>query len=211
MSAQHTHHINVRETQLEMPERAPGAPSALSDDFEGKLGEAQKQLELLQQHQEEIERRKRDLQELHTRKQEFLTGQVGMTEKLSFALTSIERELFEMRQEVEDLDQTRGVFAKNLERLNHLNPDQWGPDVLGQELNKSISLIDQAEEEYDQAVQHFSGGRSRGIFGVTGKKKNQSLGSSGNGEFSTMLKNGFAFNLPVIVFGSIAVLVYLIK
>ncbi|MFT6181508.1 MAG: DNA repair exonuclease SbcCD ATPase subunit [Paracoccaceae bacterium] len=197
-------HIKVRETQLEIPSDRP----AFTEDFEEKLSVAQAQLETLQSQRRELERQKMALEDLNHRKQEFLNGQLDLSEKFSTAVTTIERELFEMKQEIDDLDQTRAAFVNHLNRIEGLNPEAWPKDSLGTELQKSLSVLDKAEDEYEQAVSYFTGTRKSSIFGGA----SQSIGSHAQGaEFHTMLRNGLAFNLPVIVLGSFALLIYLFK
>jgi len=205
-TTEHKHHLRVRETQLEIPS---SQASAIGEDFEGKVAEAKQQLEYLQSQQQQIERQRVELEELNLRKQEFLHGQVDLTEKFSSAMTTIEREVFEMKQESEDLEQTRQAFQAHLQRIEGLNPDAWPKDQLSDELNRSISLLDQAENEYEQVVKYFSEGRHGSIFGAS--SRNGTANHSSKAEFTTMIKNGLAFNLPIIITAAIALLIYLFK
>lgn len=197
-------HIKVRESQLEISsERA-----AITEDFEGKLADAQTQLELLQTQRQELERQKIALEDLNQRKQEFLSGQLDLTEKFSTAVTTIERELFESKQEIDDLDQTRAAFVNHLNRIESLNPEAWPRESLSTELQKALVILDKAEEEFEQAVSYFAGTRKSSVFGgPSGSVR----GIHGQTDFQTMLRNGLAFNLPIIVLGSIALIIYLFK
>ena len=85
--------------------------SSESEDFEGQLREAQQQLEVLQHQREQLERQKCEMDDLNQQKEDFINGQIELTERLSGSVTSIDRELFELRQELEDLEQTRQSFA----------------------------------------------------------------------------------------------------
>ncbi len=204
-SLQRKQHIKVRETQMEIPSSKP----AFTEDFEEKLSDAQSQLEILQNQRRELERQKLALEDLNHRKQEFLNGQIELSEKFSNAVTTIERELFEMKQEMEDLDQTRAAFANHLKRIEDLNPEAWPKESLSTELQKSLSILDKAEDEYEQAVAYFTGTRKSSIFGGA---SSHSIGSpTSSSDFQTMLRNGLAFNLPVIVLGSLGLLIFLFK
>ncbi|MGJ8697902.1 MAG: hypothetical protein ACSHYF_16410 [Verrucomicrobiaceae bacterium] len=195
----------MRETQMEMPASSAG----ISEDFEGKLEDAQAQLEYLHQQREQLERQKIALEELNQRKQEFLNGQVDLSEKLSAAITTIDRELFESKQEMEDMEQARTSFAKHLQRIDAINPQSWSKEELKNELENALTIIDRAEDEYDQAVAHFADGRrGQGIFGP-GSSRSPRAGAQG--DMKTMMVNGFAFNLPIIILGSLALLLYLVK
>jgi len=203
-------HLNVRgdTEQMEMQPDNTVNSSALSDDFESKLKIATEQLETLQRKQEELELERVELQELSIRKEEFLQRQLESNEKLSTSLTGLDRELFEMRQEVEDLEQTRSCFAANLEKVENLDPANWQRENLRQELNKAISTLDQAEDEYDEAVEHFVDSRSR-LFAANVTSKRKTTSSIKGYDFTTHFKNGLAFNLPLIIVGIIAVLIYI--
>lgn len=207
----------MNETQLEMMDATRGATGAppISDDFEGKLVAAQHQLEQLQKQQELVERQKQELEELTQRKEEFLDGQISITERLNTTITAVDRELFDMRQEMEDLEQTRKCFAEHLQKIDSINHESWSRDDLKHELNKAISLLDHAEDEYDEALAYFSSGSHSNIFGNNTKPtkaKNPSNGAvASGGEFTAMFKQGLAFNLPIFVLGMIALIAYLMK
>lgn len=215
MAERRKQHLNINSGQMEMATADLG-PVALSEDFDSKMVEAQKQLELLQSRQEEIERQKVELASLNSQKQELLNGQIEMSEKLSSALTAIDRELFEMQQEVEDLQQTRECFAQHLERIDRVNPEAWAPESLATELHKSIETLHHADDEFNQAMQHFSDGRSRGIFGgststIQKRKKTASTTNSEESDFVHHFKKGLAFNLPMVMAIVLFLIAYLTK
>ena len=78
-------------------------------------------------------------------------------------------------------------------------------DIVNSNIN---AILDKAEDEYEQAASYFAGTRKGNLFGAnTGNIR----GMAGSSDFQTMLRNGFAFNLPVIILGSLALFLYLIK
>lgn len=191
-----------------MEMRADTSSSApISEDFEGKLVAAQQQLEQLQAQQEIIEQQKIELEELNARKEEFLLGQNDISDRLATSLTAIDRELFEMRQEMEDLEQTRQCFADHQQKIDAINPQSWTRDELKTELNRAISMLDHAEDEYEEAMEHFKGGRRSGVFSPAAKTKKKS--STAPSEFGSHFKQGFAFNLPLILAAAVAYAIYL--
>ena len=206
---EHTHHIKIRSTQMEM---SSAGSSNRDEDYDRKLKDAQDELDRIQLQREELERKKSELEELTTRKRGFLSQQVELTEKLTSSLTLIDRELFEMRQEAEDLEQCRVCFAAHLDKIQKFNPESWSRDHLSEKLEKASMTIDIAADEYDQAAAHFDGSRSGAIFGRA-SKRGRAAGSrrAGSSEFMANLRNGFAFNLPLVVLGGLALFVYLAK
>ena len=205
---QHKHLLNLRETQLEMESGV--YPSGENDDYDNQLQEAQKQLEVLQTKREELARQKEELDRLNEQKEEFVNSQIEMCEKLSASVTAIDRELFEMRQEVEDLEQTRQAFSAHLDRIERIECEAWPKESLQPELNRAHSVLDQAEDEFNTAVAHFAEGRSRGIFGGGGPSSRASKHHAPT-NFKVSFMNGLAFNLPILTLGTIALIIYLTK
>jgi len=196
--------ISINDPQLEISEEAP----AFTEDFESKLADAQTQLEMLHSQRKNLERQKIALEDLNNRKQEFMNGQLDLTEKLSSAITTIERELFETKQEMEDLEQTKSAFATHLRKIETLNPEAWPKDNLNTELQSALLTLDKAEDEYEQAVSYFTGSKRSGVFdGSSSPSRGARVGS----DFQSTLLNGLAFNLPVILLGSLALIIYFLK
>ncbi len=206
---EHTHHIKIRSTQMEMPS---SGSSSRAEDYDLKLQATQEELERIQQQREELARKKQELEELTSRKRAFVSQQVELTEKLTSALTLIDRELFDMRNEAEDLEQCRACFAAHLDKVQKFNPENWTRENTSEKLERATVAIDLAADEYDQAAAHFEGSRSGAIFGRAAKRgRSSSRTSAGSSEFVSNLRNGFAFNLPVVVLGTLALIVYLMK
>lgn len=206
--SEHTQHLRIRSTQMEMQS---SDRSDRTEDYDRKLKDAQEELERIQEQREELERKKLQLEELTTRKHEFVAQQIELTEKFTSAVTLIDRTLLELHGEAEDIEQCRACFAAHLDRIQKFNPENWTRDNLSEKLERAAMAIDQAEDEFDQAAAHFEGTRSGAIFGRPSKRGRVHKSSGVATEFMSNLRNGFAFNLPVLVLGSVALVVYLLK
>ena len=206
-SSEYTHPINVRSKQLEIPSRG-GRP----DDYDDKIKIAQLELDRIQNEREELERKKQELEELTSRKRAFLIQQVELTEKFSSAITLIDRELYEFREETDQLEQCRTCFSDHLDKIHKHDPEKWTRGNLHEKLDKATTVTDMAADEYDQAAAYFEGTRSGGIFGNPTKGGRRRVRSrKGESDFKVQLLSGFAFNLPIIVLGGLGLIVYLIK
>jgi hypothetical protein len=204
---EYTHPINVRSRQLDMPTRG-----VYQDDYDDKIKSAQLELERIQEEREELERKKRELEELTSRKRAFLSQQVELTEKLSSAITLIDRELNELREETDQIEQCRACFAEHLDKIQKHDPEKWTRDNLHERLEKATAVTDMAADEYDQAAAYFEGTRAGGIFGRPSKAGRRKPKSQKNeSEFLQQLLNGFAFNLPIILLGAAGLVVYFMK
>jgi len=205
---EYKHQINVRSSQLDMPTRGSGN----QDDYEEKIKSAQLELERIQEQRRELERKKIELEELTCRKRAFLSTQVELTEKLSAAVTLIDRELYEMREETDQLEQCRACFADHLDKIQKHDPERWTREDLPERLDKASAVTDMAADEYDQAAAYFEGTRAGGIFGRPSKDaRSRPKGQKATSGFFEQLINGFAFNLPIIVLGGAALVVYVMK
>lgn len=204
----HTHHIRIRSTQLEMPSVGE---SGRGEDYDSKLIAAQEELQRLQQQSEELRRKKQELEELTARKREFVSQQGEVSERLSAAITQIDRALFDLRNDASDLEQCRECFASHLEKIEKINPDNWTRETLSDKLERSGAVIDLAMDEFDQAADHFEGSRLGAIFGRAGKASRVAKASGASNDFLLNFRNGLAFNLPVVVLGALALVVYLLK
>lgn len=203
----HTQHIRIRSTQMEMPTASHEVAEGNNEDYERKLLQAQSELERIQQQREELERKKIELEELASRKRAFVSQQAEWTERLTSALTLIDRQLYEIRNEAQDLEQCRTCFAGHLDKLEAINPESWTRENTSNKLDRASVALDLACDEYDQAASHFDGSRSSAIFGRNAKRGRQ----SGSSEFAANLRNGFAFNLPVVLLGGAAMALYIFK
>jgi DNA repair exonuclease SbcCD ATPase subunit len=206
---EHTQHLKIRSTQMEMPSSA--SSGRITDDYDRKLRDTQEEMERNRLQIEELARKKQELEELTSRKRAFLSQQVELTEKLTAAITLIERGLNEIHEEAEDLEQCRACFSSHLDKIQKINPENWTRDNLPEKLDRATVSIDLAADEYDQAAAHFEGSRSGAIFGRASKRSRTNTKSKESGEFVSNLRNGLAFNLPILVLGGAALVIYLLK
>ena len=204
----HTQHLKIRSTQMEMPSTGHHEQP---EDFDRKLRDAQEEMERIQQQREELERKKLELAEQTNLKHAFVSRQAELCEKLTSALTLIERELAALHAEIEDIEQCRTCFATHFDKVQKFNPENWTRENLAEKIDKAGRALEMAEDDFDQAAAHFAGSRSGAIFGQPSKRRCGPTSSLATVEFMTHLRNGFAFNLFPVILGTVALLVYLLK
>jgi chromosome segregation ATPase len=203
------HQIKLGSRQMEMSHDNFAGDSVLAADYDSQLGEAQVRLQQLQAEQAELARLTQELEDLNSKKRIFLSSQVEISEKLGNAVTLIDRELLSMRTELHELEQCREAFNNRLNKIAKFDPESWTRENLKLNLEKALAVIDQAADEYEQAAQHFASMRSGEIFG-TGKRRKAMMHAE-TGEFMAQLKNGLAFNLPIITLALLAMILYYLK
>jgi len=174
--------------------------------LDSQVRKAQEQLTLLRHQQEQIEKQKRELEELSRRQEEFERGRAEMSDKLTRSLVVLEREAYETQHKLEQLRVTRESFTQHLELLESIDPKGWDPTDLHKELSRSLSMVDDARAEFSQQ-------RSR-LQAETDDTTEVGLpeaasASEGRQPFMHWLQIGFAFTLPLIGFGLIALLIFM--
>ena len=102
----------------------------------------------IRQEAEALEQEKLRFEELSRQQKEFMQGRVEMGEKLTKALTHLDRETYEAQRRVEQLLVIKDTFNHHLDVIDSLNPEQWNPSDLRHDLGRALGMIDEAREEY---------------------------------------------------------------
>jgi hypothetical protein len=194
--------IRPIEQMLELSEEEPLSPEHL----DSQVQKAQDQLLQLKRQQDQIEKQKRELEELSRKQEELERGRAEMNDKLTRSLVVLEREAYDAQKRLEQLRAMRESFGQHLELIEAIDPKSWNPADLHKELSRALSTVEGARVEYTQQ-------RSR--LQATGEgEENTALAeiepvfSKGGRSVLEWMKIGFAFSLPLIIFGFIALFVF---
>ncbi len=146
-SREDTFHMDYLEDErddLVLPADSMGHGS----DIEERVQSTQHRLAQLRQEAEELEQEKQRFEELSRQQKEFMNGRAEMGDKLSKALTHLDRETYEAQRRVEQLLVIKDTFNHHLDVIDSLNPEQWNPSDLRHDLGRALGMIDEAREEY---------------------------------------------------------------
>jgi len=180
-----------------------------TEHLDSQVQRAQEQLLQLKRQQEQIEKQKRELEELSRRQEELERGRKEMTDKLTRSLVILEREAYDAQKRVEQLRATRESFAQHLEVLEGIDPRTWNPADLNKELSRALSTVDDARTEYNQQRSRLQATADES---EAAPLPETSVGFESNGmthSFGQWLQIGLAFTLPLIIFGVIALFIFL--
>ena len=208
--------------------------SPLSDEFDEKVAEAQEQLLHLRHQQEQLEKQKAELEELKRKREKFLRGRVEATDRLTKATTMLEREMFEAQKRLGQFAHARDAFARHLKNLEQINPETWAREETRSELTRALAAIQDARDEYTTEMARIGAIIDVGaeepplaplpveVRGENSKVPAESRSSDAPApdsaaalapvevrDFMYWLKSGFAFTLPLIVFGIFALFLVL--
>ena len=185
-------------------EDQPGLPmgsGGTMEDIGQELQQRQQELLQLQRQQQELEQRKRQLEELNTRRSELLHGQREIRERLLRAIVILERAESQGRKEVEQMHETRQTFSEQLAEINAIDPSEWSPSSIEEELSRALAKVDQAQAVYTQSRAKLDALRGRDLEPSEGGEEGGTSGSgsgTGSDSFSDNFIRGLAFNLPLI-------------
>jgi hypothetical protein len=171
------------------------------EQIDEQVQKAQEQLLSLKRQQETIEKQKRELEELSRRQEQLQEGRSEMVEQFTRALVILERETYDARKRVEQLKAINESFVQHLDVLEAINPKNWDNADLSKELSRSLSAVDDARAEYARSRAVINAETSEEVLSsVSADPLAHSYGAPSN-EFAVWLKNGFAFTLPLLIFG----------
>ena len=184
--------------------------SVSSEHLDSQVQKAQEQLIQLKRQQEQIEKQKRELEELSRRQEELERGRSEMTDKLTRSLVVLEREAYDAQKKMEQLRATRESFGQHLELLESIDPRTWSPADLSKELSRALSTVDDARTEYSQQRSRLQATAvENGAEPLPASSSGFESSSGPAHSFGQWLQIGLAFTLPLIVFGAIALLLFL--
>jgi cell division protein FtsB len=196
--------IRPIEQMLELNEEEANS----TEHLDSQVQKAQEQLFLLKKQQEQIEKQKRELEELSRRQEELERGRAEMGDKLTRSLVVLEREAYDSQKKLEQIRATRESFEQHLGLLESIDPKSWNPADLHKELSRALSTVDDARAEFSQQRSRLTAATDEsGDVALPEAAPDVSLGR-GNGLVQWM-QIGFAFTLPLIVFGFIALAIFL--
>ncbi len=193
-----------RDQFLDLPEGDPLSTEHLDE----KVQQAEQQEQSLKRQLETIEKQKREFAELSRRQELLITGRNDLADKLTRALVVIEREMMEASKRLEMLQTMDTAFHQHLETIEAINPKLWDESDISKELTRAMASVDDARGDYSRSFPRVgampvqAAGASASEPGFTADY------SGGDGkDFIGWLKIGFAFSLPLIVLGLIALVV----
>ena len=193
-----------RDQFLDLPEGDPLSTEHLDE----KVQQAEQQEQVLKRQLETIEKQKREFAELSRRQEALVAGRNDLTDKFTRALVVIEREAMEASKRLEMLQTMDASFHQHLETLEAINPKLWDEAELSKELTRAMASVDDARGEYSRSFPRV-GAMPEQVAGASAAEPGFTADYSGGDtkDFIGWVKMGFAFSLPLIVLGLIALIV----
>ncbi len=189
-----------------------GESLSANDAFADKVAHAQSQLEQLQQRQQQIEGEKSALETLWKKQSDFQSGRAEIIHDFQQALEVIERNNLQAEQRMECYTRIRECFSHHLSIISSLRSEEWDREQLEVELDGASITIEEGRCEYDRALDNLNRLNS-GVEELPGTSQSSDTvnHTSNHRNFTYWLRSGFAFSLPIMIFGAIsfAILIYI--
>lgn len=201
-----------RELDLQFDPQQFRAVTPYCEDLDDEYQAAQDKLRELRQQEEQIKRQAAELEELTKKEALFKSGRTEVCEELTRYLGILDREANEARRLAEQCANAHERLESHLATINSLRPEMWSRADRKNELSRALSHIEAAEDEIDSVLPIINGCGTKkpGLFGGKVIPLNlPSANAGGRGDFLYWLKSGFAFSLPFVGFGLIAVIGFL--
>ncbi len=193
-----------RDQFLDLPEGDPLS----TENLDEKVQQAELQEQSLKRQLETIEKQKREFAELSRRQETLTTSRHELSEKLDRALKVIERETIEAGKRLEMLQSVDSAFRDHQETLSAINPKLWGESEISTELTRAMASVEDARGEYNRSFPRVAAMPEQAAAPSSPETGYNADYAGGDGkDFIGWLKIGFAFSLPLIVLGLIALVV----
>lgn len=178
-----------------------------SEELQSQVQKAQAELAELKRRSEQIERDKLRLEELSRRQEELEGGKADMLDKLTRSMVVIQRETQDAEKRLDQLHAIHEAFTAHLHALEDINPKGWVGLDLSKELSKALSTVDDARAEYNRALPRLA--VEDELPPAAGSAEYEEYYAGGEKSFFYWLKSGFAFTLPLLVLGVLALLFWI--
>lgn len=188
-------------------------PSQGRAEIDARVEQARQQMLELRRQQEELERIRQELEDLRRREEEFDRGKGEMLEELSRTIGSIEQEEFELNKRSTLLSNYREVYQDYIRQLDDIREGEWNKDELKAELSKAFSVVEAARAELNKGRAQLSSIGEGPIKLSQEPVFTPPVGGAqtdpADFDFMFEVKRGFARQLPLLILGSLGLLLYL--
>ena len=192
------------ETNEQMDPALPGnlvmerQKEELTNQVAGAMGE----IERLRRKQLEIEREKKDLEDLAQNQEAYELGKQKILDNMARGCVLLDKEERQAKQMVELLSMIHGRFEDTLGELKAIREEDWADGDFREELSKGLILVREAESDFQKGmakVEASSWHRDRESGKPLRVVEETARVMHPERSFGFWLKAGLAFSLPLIL------------
>ncbi len=179
------------------------------EDLSEEAHRTNSELDKLRRQIEDVEKQKVWIEDLRRRNEELENGRVEMIDKLTRSLGTVQRETEDAHKRLEQLNAIHNSFTQHLRYIESINSKLWGREELPKELSKAISAIEDARADYGKAQAKIA----VDVSGEPGAAESAEYAAeylaAEEKSFGYWFRSGLGFTLPLLVFGVVALLLWL--
>jgi len=176
------------------------------DDLNIKVQQAQEILLDLERRKEEIERQKKQLEELRQKQRTFEEDHRTAVDLLTRGLVLLERQAGELKRQLEEIETIHSQFSDQLKAIESIQPANWDPMNLEDELNKALVTVEQAKTIYAQYRDKVGSVNERLAIEEELEEEEEVPF-----RFWNKVMSGFAYSLPLILVLLAGMVIWILK
>jgi hypothetical protein len=177
----------------------------MEDDFTTQLARTQEELMQLQHQARVMERRKEELEEITRKEREYTRGRAELHEKLSGLLVTLERTSTEAQRQLEILMQARDDMARHYRALTAIVIEDWNAPGVVEQADHALAVINDARVDFERVSARTAACLAGGSLAAPAAAADGTVPG-----FRQWLIHGFAFTLPLLILGLLALAMSLI-
>ena len=159
------------------------------------------------QHQARVvERRKDELEEITRKEREYTRGRAELHEKLTGMLVMLERSTAETQRQLEVLLQARDDISRHYRALSAIGIEDWNAPGVVEQADHALAVINDARADFERVSARTA---TCGLAGSPTPGGDSAPAAAQ--DFRYWLRSGFAFTLPLVILGAIALVLSLIR
>ena len=172
------------------------------EEVHTKVKAAHEELLQLKLRQEEIERTKQELEIISEKQSRFANGKRDLLEKMNRSMVGIARELYATQKLIEELSSTHDSYARHIEVLKSLQPETWQRAQVGEELDRALAAIDDAEDDYLKSSRRLQSlrpetSKTEGVEAPSVAPVTQ-VQVQADDSMQALIRRGFGLSLPLL-------------
>jgi hypothetical protein len=176
------------------------------EDFESRLARTQEELLQLRHQARVVERRKEELEEITRKEREYTRGRAELHEKLSGLLVTLERASAEAQRQLEVLLQSRDDISRHYRALSAIVIEDWNAPGEVEQADHALAVINDARADFERVNARIAFCYSDGPSAAA----TPGPAPGANHDFHYWLRSGFAFTLPLLALGLLALVLSLV-
>ena len=183
------------------------------EELDGRVVVASKEIDLLKRRQNELEARKKHMEDIARKQSEYEKNKRDVIVQLDKSLILLEKEELQATRLVDLLIDTKIRFKDSLTEIKSIKEENWSDDSFEEELNKATVRVENAFmmhkkglSKVDVVSDHKKG---KSIRAIEDSRDDVAVKQEDSRGFGYWLKAGLAFCLPLMTMMVILFVIYL--